>query len=260
MKNSNGILWRLRCWAKWTFFPGTNLHARLRYRRLPIHFGESDRKSKRRVLDAGSGNGMLAYKAWAKGNQVLAVSIKSAEVAGCRNLFNQYLEIDQNELEFRECNLYALDLEAESFDEVICSETLEHLLRDEEVCRTFWRLLKPGGMLHLCTPNAEHPYNKAFLLDYEEKGGHVRPGYTEESYRELLEPLGFEVEETMGLGGPIRQAFNRKIKELQSRLGAVAGLPLFLLALLVLPFERRDVSPTMPFSIYAKVGKPLEQR
>lgn len=253
-----GIVRNLKMGLKWKLFPGANLHARARYLTLPAYFGESSQRSARSVLDAGSGNGMLAYQAWRKGNRVIGVSVKASEVAGCRALFNEYLKIPEEELAFQQCNLYSLDIAPDFFDEVVCSETLEHLLEDEEVCRSFWRGLKPGGVLHLCAPNAEHPYNASFPLDVNERGGHVRPGYTEESYRQLLEPLGFEVEQIIGLGGPIRQAFNRRIKEIQSRFGVVAGLPMFFLALLVLPFEHRDVNPIVPFSIYVKARKPLE--
>jgi len=250
----------LRLRLKWLLYPGINLHARLRYYRLPGFFGDSGDAGSRRVLDAGSGNGMLSYQSFRKGNTVIGISFKQSEVQGARNLFNEYLRIPEDRLRFDEGNLYDLQFPDNYFGEIICAEVLEHLRRDIDVCRLFWRMLKPGGVLHVCAPNAEHPYNRTFPLDSEEKGGHVRPGYTEESYRKLFEPFGFEVEKVMGLGGPMRQGFNRRIKEIQSRLGVVTGLPLFLLALMVLPLERRDVNPPVPFSIYAMVRKPLEQR
>lgn len=246
--------------VKYCLFPGINLHSRLRYTRLPEHFESGAITKPRIVLDAGSGNGMLGYQSYRTGNSVVGISVKGSEVVGSRKFFNEYLGIPRERLRFEEANLYDLNYPDEQFDEIICAEVLEHLRRDSDVCRSFWRMLKPGGVLHICAPNAEHPYNKNFPLDHEENGGHVRAGYTEDSYRGLLEPLGFEVEQIMGLGGPIRQAFNRWIKEIQSRYGVGAGLPLFLLALLILPFERRDVNPSMPFSIYAKVRKPLEKR
>lgn len=199
---------------------------------------------------------MLAYQAWKRRNRVVGVSFKASEVDGCRRLFNEYLAIPQSELSFREGNLYALDFPPESFDEIICSETLEHLRRDDNVCQSFWRLLKPGGVLHLCAPNADHPYNVAFPLDPEETGGHVRPGYTLETYARLLEPIGFRVMASEGLGGPVRQWFNWRIKEVQARFGAWAGIPLFLLALPFLPFESRSREKAVPFSLYVRAVKP----
>lgn len=256
----SGPLAVLKFRLKWLLYPGVNLHARLRYRHLPEYFGHAGEVESRRVLDAGSGNGMLSYQSFLKGNTVVGISFKQSEISGCRDLFNRYLGVPEDRLQFESGNLYELKFPDNHFDEIICAEVLEHLRRDTDVCRSFWRLLKPGGVLHVCAPNAEHPYNWTFPLDYEESGGHVRPGYTEATYRKLLEPLGFEVEQVTGLGGPIRQSVNRRIKELQSRFGVLAGLPLFLVALFVLPFERRDVNPPVPFSIYAMVRKPMEQR
>ncbi len=97
-------------------------------------------------------------------------------------------------------------------------------------------------------PNRESP------LDLEERGGHVRPGYTADTYRALFEPIGFNVEEVSGLGGPVRQAFNRWIRATQEHLGAAAGLPLFFVAV---PFLWLDLaSPRVPFSLYARARKP----
>lgn len=255
------IAGKLMLGVKWLLYPGMNLHARARYGWMDSRYETRTTMGDWQVLDAGCGNGMLAYKACLQGKYALGISIKESEVRKCRELFNDYLQIDRARLRFECENLYSLESWApECFDEIVCSEVLEHLRGDTQVCAGFYKLLRPGGVLHVCAPNAEHPYNRTFPLDYEEKGGHVRPGYTEESYRELFEPLGFEVEQVVGLGGPIRQGFNRRIKEIQSRFGAMAGLPLFLIALAVLPFERRDVDPPMPFSIYAKVRKPLEPR
>lgn len=248
----------VRMVLKHWLFPGMNLHSRLRYWQLPHHFGPPASANAYEVLDAGSGNGMLSYQSFRKGNRVVGVSFKTSEVSGASGFFNKYLGIREDRLRFEEGDLYELDFPANHFDEIICAEVLEHLRRDADVCHSFWRMLKPGGVLHVCAPNAEHPYNMAFPLDHEEKGGHVRPGYTEKGYRELLEPLGFELEKVVGLGGPIRQAFNRRIKEIQARFGVLAGMPLFLLALAILPFERRDVDPPVPFSIYVKARKPLE--
>lgn len=247
---------RIRDALYWWLFPGMNLHARLRYRQLSGFLGSP--VGEWTVLDAGCGNGMLAYQAYLRGARVLGVSIKQAEVVKARWLFNEYRGVSEEWLRFETGNLYELYAPEEKFDAIICAEVLEHLKRDQDVCESFFRILKPGGVAHICAPNAEHPYNRSFPLDPDEIGGHVRAGYTERTYRELLQPLGFRIEKVTGLGGPIRQAFNRRIKNVQSSFGATAGLPLFLLALAVLPFERRDIDSATPFSIYVKARKPLE--
>jgi SAM-dependent methyltransferase len=198
---------------------------------------------------------MLSYQSYLKGNTVIGVSIQHSEVSKAQALLNGYLGISTDRLRFRQGSLYNLDFDDGTFDEIICTEVLEHLCDDESICRTFWRILKPGGVLHITTPNARHPYNEKFPLDSSEMGGHVRPGYTLESYRALLEPIGFEIEKSAGLGGPVRQAFNWRIKEIQMRRGAAAGLPLFLISLPCLLCENTVKEREMPFSIYVKAVK-----
>jgi SAM-dependent methyltransferase len=245
--------------AKWLLFPGMNLHTRLRNRIIPRFLTPAANGQSHHVLDAGCGNGMLGHQAYRRGNTVLAVSLKAREVENCRRLFNDFLGIPVSRLRFIYASLYDLELENNSFDEIICTDVLEHLRRDDEICRKFWDWLKPGGSLHLTAPNAEHPYNRTFPLDADEMGGHVRPGYTFASYRELLEPIGFRVATSMGLGGVMRQAFNRRIKQMQEKFGAVAGLPLFFLSLPVALLERRG-SPDVPFSVYVRAVKDIAEQ
>lgn len=44
---------------------------------------------------------------------------------------------------------------AESYDVVVCSETIEHLENPRQVFRALYSLLKPGGLLVLTMPNQE---------------------------------------------------------------------------------------------------------
>lgn len=241
---------------RWLLFPGVNLHARLRNERLPAHLGSAPCGRLRRVLDAGCGNGMLAYQSYLKGNQVVGITLKDREVSGCRQLFNERLGIGPQALSFDKCSLYEVTLQEASLDEIICTEVLEHIVQDALVCRKFWAALKPGGVLHVTAPNADHPYNRSFPLDGNEGGGHVRCGYAPGDYRALLEPIGFRIEIVEPLGGPVRQFFNRLIKEAQGRWGPAAGIPLFVVALPFLMFESRRRERARPFAYYVKAVKP----
>lgn len=244
---------RLRESLKWLLFPGLNLHARLRRRALSEYFGKAAPGEERLVLDAGCGNGMLSHQSYLRGNRVIGVSIKEQEVARCRRLFNEYLGIPEDRLRFRVTNLYDLEGMSLQFDEIICSEVLEHIRRDKDVCRSFWNVLKPQGVLHLCAPNAEHPDNVSAVLDTEEAGGHVRPGYTMETYKALLEPLGFKITSCHGVGGPVRQYVNRRIILLQEARRPWTAALLWCVAL---PFLWLDPgAPAMPFSLYIRAVK-----
>lgn len=243
----------MRQWLKWMLFPGLNLHSRLRTRLLPRYVGRPQGNQDRVVLDAGCGNGSLAWQAYKLGNRVIGVSIKD-EVARNRRLFNEFHGIREGRLSFRDLNLYDIESLGEPVDEIICTEVMEHIRGDEQVCRSFFKILKPGGTLHICCPNAEHPYHRAYPLDHDETGGHVRPGYTYDTYRKLLEPIGFELSQPIGVGGPIRQTCNVAITRAQE----VAGLPAGLVAFALLqPLSLLDGGdPKVPFSLYVRARKP----
>ncbi len=239
---------------KWLLFPGINLHARLRYHLLPRYFLPPPNGTDSLVLDAGCGNGMLTYQAYLKGHVALGISIKEGEVSRNRRLFNHLLGIPESRLSFAVHNLYELESLGLQFDQIICSEVLEHIARDAELCRIFWRVLKAGGVLHLCCPNADHPDNANSPLDPCERGGHVRPGYTELSYRELLEPIGFQLTEVIGLGGPLRQWCNKALTLAQKIGGIWLGTALFFVLGPLASLDTRR--PRVPYSLYVRAIKP----
>jgi cyclopropane fatty-acyl-phospholipid synthase-like methyltransferase len=243
----------LRETIKWLLFPGLNLHARLRGKTIPSYFGRPKAGETRQVLDAGCGNGMLAWHSWKRGNCVLGISIKPDEINRCRRLFNQHLQIPEGQLKFVDWNIYDIDKLGQAFDEIICTEVLEHLSKDHEVIESFRRNLKPGGVLHLCCPNAEHPDNQLTHLDKEESGGHFRSGYSVLELRSLLESAGFRVEEVRGLGGSIRQAINRNLIRIQQKSGFLPGFMLFLLTWPLVAFD--PAKPRVPYSIYIQGRK-----
>lgn len=235
---------------RWLVFPGANLHARLRYKVLPRNFERVAARGSRTVIDAGCGNGMLSYKSYLAGNRVIGLSIKQSEVDKCRRLFNVALGIPEDLLCFRNVNIYDIASVDGKADEIICSEVLEHLSKDREVIDLFAAKLGGGGVLHLCVPNKDHPDHKTKELDCHEHGGHVRSGYTLGELSAMLEAAGLAVETTAGIGGPIRQAFNKVILPISSPYVA------FPLAIMASAFTWLDpASPRLPYSIYVKARK-----
>jgi SAM-dependent methyltransferase len=239
---------RVRLWGKQILFPGLDLHTRSRYRFLSRYFRKGDIDT----LDAGCGNGALSYAAYRGGNKVLGVTMESDQVKKDKEYF-QFLGTDPNRLRFEVCNLYDLPRMNQKFDQIICSETLEHISRDKLVIQHFYDMLREDGVLHLCCPFSDHPSNKGRVCTDESAGWHVRDGYTLESYRTLLEPIGFRVVKASGFGSPLLVKLTNVIQPVLSRQGAALAFPLFVLTW---PLQLLDYqNPAVPISLYVQCIK-----
>lgn len=241
---SIGLLRRLRA----ALYPGLDLHTRNRAS-LKVFWSRGERD----VLDAGCGNGYFAWLAYRSGARVVALNIDSAQLRKASDLLFDVFGVQPSRLRFEHANLYALDKEQRRFDEIICYEVLEHLRDDKTVLRQFHRLLRPGGSLHLCCPNRLHPRHIAEVLDDDEQGGHVRPGYIEQEYRDLLEPLGFSIRRVVGIGPMHLYYADAAMRFLRHHLGDWAALPLLPLALPLV--WGAGFNPQQPFSLYVQAVK-----
>jgi SAM-dependent methyltransferase len=245
---------RIRLWGKRLLFPGLDLHTRSRYRFLTRYFREGPIDT----LDAGCGNGALSYAAYLRGNRVLGVTMDPTQVEKANEYFS-FVGADPARLKFKVCNLYDLPQIKEKFDQIICSETMEHITRDKLVVEYFYQALRDDGVLHLCCPFSDHPGNKGRVCTDESLGWHVRDGYTMESYRALLEPAGFQIVKSAGFGSPLLVKMTNIIQPVFSRMGAAFAFPLFLLSW---PFQLLDYeNPKVPWSLYVQcVKKPRDAK
>jgi SAM-dependent methyltransferase len=249
---NNGTRSEIRNYTRKFLMPGFDLCTRRRVK-LQRHW----LKGQRSFLDAGSGNGWFSYLAHRSGATVTAISATADEIGKARSFYNGWMGIPEQELGFHHLNFYELHSLPRKFDEIICYEALEHVKQDRRVAQSFFEMLNPGGLLHLCCPNAEHPRWKEEVLDLEERGGHVRAGYTLNSYRELLEPIGFEITAVEGVGGPLLTRAELTLAKLRRRYGDLATLPLAIPSFAAVWFDGRS-SADCPFSIYVRAVRPTE--
>lgn len=177
-----------------------------------------------KIIDAGSGNGLYTLELAAQGYDVLGIEIDPSKASrvesylkelGLSNAFVKCVDLTQNS-----------ELTHEA-DFIICSDVLEHIPDDNKAVKTIKGLLNPDGVLLITVPRVS-----PFSLKVENSYDHVRPGYTEESMKQLLESNGFIVQHHMQFFktfGRLAWKLDRSMRN-YSALRALAFWPFFLIA------------------------------
>lgn len=161
-----------------------------------------------RILDVGCGDGYftILLKEACKANDVYGIEIseKGVKLAKEKGIKCYHLDVDEENFPF----------EDNYFDAVTALELIEHLFDPDHFLDEVYRVLKPGGLLFLSTPNLASIHNRiALLLGYQpfnvmvslnksvghlglSAGGaapdHIR-FFTLRSLKELLMIHGFEI-------------------------------------------------------------------
>jgi SAM-dependent methyltransferase len=126
-------------------------------------------RESRRVLDIGSGNGLLLALLKMLGHDVRAVDFFD------RSADDVYV---RHGIPFRVCNVEAdpLPFEPDSLDAVSCCQALEHFTHSHlPAVLEMKRVLRPGGMIELDVPNAASFRNRSRML----RGKHITFDYRE---------------------------------------------------------------------------------
>jgi SAM-dependent methyltransferase len=202
------------------------------------------RKGDARTFDAGCGNGAFSIYAAREGNRVLAGSFSAREQHDARRRAG---ELGVDGIDFRLIDLREIEEHRESlgrFDQIICFETIEHVLDDEGLVDSLASMLEPGGQLLLTTPfDGHHPlYTEEREPSGVEDGSHVRFGYSQARLREIAEGAGLTVQSEGFVSGFVSQKLTDLMRRLTARLGRLPGwaivLPLRLLVVLDAPLSR----------------------
>lgn len=171
-------------------------------RRAEAVFRFIDLRKGDRVLDAGCGRGFYL--------NFLRALYPAADVTG--------IELDIPLLPVAKrvvpgaavscVNLYQIPFADGSFDKVVFSEVIEHIPDDRQALTELYRVMAPGGVLALTTPNANYPFwwdpiNKTLEATL---GTHIQHGplagiwanhvrlYPLDQLLALVTDVGFEVE------------------------------------------------------------------
>ena len=196
------------------------------------------RRGGARILDAGCGNGAFSIYAAREGNDVLAVSFSSREQEDARRRAES---LGVSGIEFRTLDLREIEQHRATlglFDQIICLETIEHVIGDEALVSSLAAMLEPGGQLLLTTPyDAHRPlYTEELEPSPIEDGFHVRYGYSQQRLREIAAGAGLTIGAEGFVSGVVSQKLTSLMRWLTERLGLLPawGLVLPLRALVVL--------------------------
>ena len=83
----------------------------------------------------------------------------------------------------------------EQFDALFAGEVIEHVANTEATLREWWRILKPGGVAIITTPNRERLVAVADRLECPYSRDHLRELSYRELTRQLLPAAGFDFAE-----------------------------------------------------------------
>jgi SAM-dependent methyltransferase len=221
------------------------------------------RKGPLRTFDAGCGNGAFSIYAASTGNSVVAASFSAGEQEDARSRAGivGVGGIDFRLIDLRELGDHAAGLG--SFDQIICLETIEHVLDDQGLVLRLAAMLAPGGRLLISTPFSGHRplYTEERDPSPVEDGSHVRYGYSQARLAEIARGAGLEVRQEGFVSGFVSQKLTDLMRRLSERIGLtgawVVVLPLRVLVALDRPVSRLLGYPYLSVAVCA--AKPQLQ-
>jgi SAM-dependent methyltransferase len=154
----------------------------------------------KRVLDVGCATGYIAIMLLNAGHRVTGLELNPGMAARAREAGVEVIEHDLEE---------PLPLPAGSVDAVHACEVIEHLFDTEGFLRELHRVLVPGGVLILSTPNLNSLANRFRVLrgqpvpmwgafPGDRHGGHIRV-FNRVKIEELLRRTRFRTEVVRGI-------------------------------------------------------------
>jgi 2-polyprenyl-3-methyl-5-hydroxy-6-metoxy-1,4-benzoquinol methylase len=138
----------------------------------------------RRCLDLGSDNGVVSLMLRRRGGRWASADMTEEAVASIRGLVASDVHLASGD---------RLPFPDGEFDCVAVVDMLEHVADERAFVAELARVTRPGGRLVVNTPHARATAlrrirDRIGLTD--EKHGHVRPGYTAEELKNLLDRSG----------------------------------------------------------------------
>ncbi len=126
------------------------------------------------VLDIACGEGYGTNLLAASAEQATGVDVDGKIIDHASKKYRK------DNLSFKQGTVEKIPFDSATFDVVICFETLEHTTEHELALKEFKRVLKPGGLLLISTPDKKK---------YSDLSGYKNPFHARELYRHEFEQL-----------------------------------------------------------------------
>jgi len=210
------------------------------------------------VLDAGCGDGTIAFRLARKGCRVVAVSDDASALAAFRER-TLAARLPAGQVAFREHDLTAGTPPGGPFDAVICFDVLEHIAADGAVVCSLAVVLRPGGSLLLTVPNREAPPLWGDTVAPESHGAHVRQGYTRPELERLVTAAGLEPARWGGFGGAVTRLATNVSRRLERHGGVLFVVIRFLWLVLLRPLCCLDpLVPRRNYELFLLAVRPVD--
>ena len=182
--------WKERLYIRLFGMPiiGLQIRARNIFSLIPSH------RKYNRILDAGSGEGVLSFELARRFReaQVFGIDIEDKAVSAASGIAEK---IKMENITFQKENIETIKAD-KGFDLIVCVDILEHIDNDDNAIRQLHSVLSEEGVLVLHVPSLFRRYpiwNKQ--LNFEVPT-HVRSGYVMKDIQEKLSVAGFSIMET----------------------------------------------------------------
>jgi 2-polyprenyl-3-methyl-5-hydroxy-6-metoxy-1,4-benzoquinol methylase len=160
-----------------------------------------------KAADLGCATGYFSARLAALGLSVVCVDVSAENLTALEHRYPDL--IAGAALVPVQASVTDLPIESESVGAVFCMEVIEHVEDDRRAISEMHRVLVPGGLCVLTTPNRKAPQplvERLGLQSVHDVPGperHVRPGYSRAELQALLAGAGFEVTRLGGVGGTL---------------------------------------------------------
>ena len=208
------------------------------------------------VLDAGCGDGGMAFRLARRGCRVLGVTHDGNAVTALRERRDR-LGLVAETIDFATCDLRDGPPPDGPFDAIVCFDVLEHILDDRAALGHLAAVLRDGGRLLVTVPDRSAPPLWGDTVSETEDGGHVRQGYAREELESLLTDAGLRPVRWGGYGGFFARRATNVSRRLERRGGRLWMLLRFLWLVAMRPLCRLDpLLPCPTYGLFAVAERP----